>query len=148
MLTETLKFHFTRNLEKLISEIKSYSNEVNIWRTDKDISNSAGNLTLHLIGNLNHFIGAVIGNTGYERDRDREFTQKNIPAIDLINQIEDTIQVVEKSLNKLTAEDLENDYPVLVLSKKTSTEYFLVHVAMHLTYHLGQINYHRRLLDE
>lgn len=148
MLTETLKLHFTRSLEKLISEIKSYRNEDNLWKIDKDISNSAGNLTLHLIGNLNHFVGAAIGKTGYVRDKDHEFTQKNIPVIDLVKKIEETIQVVENSINKLTVEDLENDFPVQVLSKKTSTEYFVVHLAMHLTYHLGQINYHRRLLDE
>ncbi len=66
----------------------------------------------------------------------------------MIEKIETTILVVNTSLDKLTADDLENNYPVIVFEKEMSTEFFLVHLSAHLSYHLRQINYHRRLLDQ
>ena len=147
MLIEILKKIFQRDLEKLKQEIISYNNESNLWRIEKGIANSAGNLCLHLVGNLNTYIGAEIGKTGYVRDRDREFSQKNIPRDELVKMIEDTITVVANGLNKLKQEDLEKEYPLLIFKEKTSTGYFLIHLAVHLGYHLGQVNYHRRLLD-
>jgi len=147
MLTKTLIAIFTRDLNRLKIEIDSYQNEKNLWITDKNISNSGGNLCLHLIGNLNSFIGAELGKTGYIRNRPLEFSSKDIPKMELIGKIEATITVVTEALQKLTEDDLESEYPILVLPEKTSTEYFLIHISTHLTYHLGQINYHRRLLD-
>jgi uncharacterized damage-inducible protein DinB len=147
MLIETLKKLFNRDLNKLKSEIESYQNDQKIWHIEKCIANSAGNLCLHLVGNLNHFIGAEIGKTNYVRQRDLEFSLKNVSKRELITKVEETIKVVDSSLDKLKSEDLEKEYPLLVFDKKTSTEYFLVHLATHLTYHLGQVNYHRRLLD-
>ena len=147
MVIETLQKIFKRDLEKLKQEIASYRDENNLWVVDKSIANSAGNLCLHLVGNLNTYIGAEIGKTGYVRDRDREFSQKNIPRDELVKMIGDTITVVENGLNKLKEEDLEKEYPLLVFKEKTSTGYFLIHLTVHLGYHLGQVNYHRRLLD-
>lgn len=148
MLKETLKSLFTRDLNKLKLEIESYSSDAIIWHTEKSISNSAGNLTLHLIGNLNTYIGAEIGKSGYIRNRDLEFSLKNVPRTELINKIEATLSIVEKALDTLTDEQMLSEYPLLVFKEKTSTEFFLVHLATHLAYHLGQINYHRRLLDK
>jgi len=147
MLIETLQRLFTRDLNKLKSEIELYRNEKNIWKTEKGIANSAGNLCLHLIGNLNAYIGAELGNTGYIRQRDLEFSLKDIPRQELARRIEDTILVVNQSLEKIRDMDLEQEYPVMVFDHKMSTEYFLVHLSSHFTYHLGQVNYHRRLLD-
>ncbi|GHC44624.1 DinB family protein [Ulvibacter litoralis] len=148
MNTDTLLTFFERDLNKLITELESYKNEKNIWRVEKSISNSAGNLTLHLIGNLHTFIGKEIGKTNYIRNRELEFTQKNVPRNELIDRINNTITMVKESLNSITNEDLKKEYPVMKFSKIETTEYLLVHLAIHLTYHLGQINYHRRLLDE
>lgn len=147
MLIETLKLLFERDLNKLTQEIELYQNESNIWLTSKDISNSAGNLCLHLMGNLNTYIGATLGGTNYVRNRELEFSLKNIPQKELIKKIEETITVVNESLNSITQEEVEAEYPILVLAEKTSTAFFLVHLTTHLAYHLGQINYHRRLLD-
>jgi len=147
MLIENLITLFNRDLKRLKSEIESYKDEKNIWRTEKNIANSAGNLCLHLIGNLNWFIGAELGKTNYVRYRELEFSTKDIPQTELIKKIDETIIVVENSLRGLTDEELKNEYPLLVFDKKTSTEYFLIHLTTHLAYHLGQINYHRRLLD-
>ena len=147
MVIDTLQKLFRRDLEKLKLEISLYKNEKNLWQVDKNIANSAGNLCLHLVGNLNTYIGAEIGKTGYVRNRDLEFSEKDVPQLQLIKMVEDTITVVEQGLNKLTEEDLEKEYPLLVFKEKTSTGYFLIHLTVHLGYHLGQINYHRRLLD-
>ena len=147
MLIESLQTLFNRDLNKLKTEILLYQDEKNIWHIEKSIANSAGNLCLHLIGNLNTYLGAVIGKTNYIRNRELEFSQKDISRYELINKIEDTIIVVNDALNKLTDEALQEEYPILVFEKKTSTLYFLIHLTTHLAYHLGQINYHRRLLD-
>lgn len=147
MITEVLNKIIQRDLQKLKSEIESYKDESNLWRIEKNISNSAGNLCLHLVGNLNTYIGATLGQTGYVRDRDAEFSLKNIPRKELIQKIEDTISVVNKVLPTLDDDTIQKEYPLLVLKEKTSTEYFLIHLTTHLGYHLGQVNYHRRLLD-
>ncbi len=147
MITEALNAIIKRELLKLKMEIESYKDESNLWRIDKNIANSGGNLCLHLVGNLNAYIGATLGQTGYIRDRDAEFSLKDIPRKELIMKIEDTIQVIDLVIPKLTKEQLEKEYPIIVLKEPTSTEFFLVHLATHLTYHLGQINYHRRLID-
>ena len=102
---------------------------------------------MHLIGNLNAFIGAQLGNTGYVRNRELEFSLKDMPRKELLEKIEATIEVVNQSLEKVTDEQLQAEYPIMVFKDKLSTAMFLTHLATHLTYHLGQINYHRRLLD-
>jgi uncharacterized damage-inducible protein DinB len=147
MLIETLKALFDRDLNKLKLEIESYQNEDQIWAIDKQVSNSAGNLCLHLIGNINLFIGNQIGKTDYVRDRPLEFSLKNVPKAELIAKIEDTMLVVDKALDTLSIFDLEEIYPMIVFEKEMTTGFFLVHLSTHLAYHLGQINYHRRLLD-
>ena len=147
MRIEVLKKVFSRDLLKVKEEIELYQQESAIWKTENQISNAAGNLCLHLVGNLNTYIGATLGSSGYLRHRDLEFSLKDIPKADLIRRIEDTMVVVETALSKLTDQQLQEDYPLLVWEEKTSTEYLLIHLATHLAYHLGQINYHRRLLD-
>lgn len=148
MLKESLKTLFTRDLNKVKLEIEQYQNEKNIWRVENSVSNSAGNLCLHLVGNLKTFIGAELGKTGYIRNRELEFSLKDLPKSELIKQIEETIQVVNYTIDQLNEEDLENDYPeVKVLEDDRSVKYMLIYLSSHLAYHLGQINYHRRLLD-
>jgi hypothetical protein len=147
MIIETLKTLYARDLNKLKSEIESYKSEAAIWKKDSEIPNSPGNLTLHLAGNLNHFIGAEIGKTGYVRNRDLEFSTEFEPKNDLIKRIDETINVVDSALSTLLAEDLEKEYPIDVFGYSMTTEFFLIHLATHLSYHLGQINYHRRIFD-
>jgi uncharacterized damage-inducible protein DinB len=147
MITESIQSLFTRDLNKLKTEIEAYQNEEVIWKTDKNILNSAGNLCLHLVGNINHFIGSILGNSGYIRNRELEFSLKNVARQELIQQIESTIEIVNSSLEKLSADDMAKEYPIEPLGYTMTTEYFLIHLIGHLEYHLGQINYHRRLLD-
>lgn len=145
MLIETLKSLFNRDLNQLKFEIELYQDESKLWVIDKNISNSGGNLCLHLIGNINTYIGAEIGKTDYIRNRPLEFSLKDIPKSELITKIEETILVVNNALDKLTEADLELTYPQIVFEKEMTTGFFLVHLSTHLAYHLGQINYHRRL---
>lgn len=147
MITETLEAIFTRDLNRLKMEIELYKTEKSIWIVDKEISNSAGNLCLHLIGNLNAFIGATLGKSDYIRNRELEFSLKDISKSELIRKIDETILVVNNSIRNLKNQDLEAEYPIIVFKETMSIEFFLVHLATHLNYHLGQINYHRRLLD-
>lgn len=150
MLNETLRELYDRDLKKLRLEIEQYKREENLWKSGGDIPNSGGNLALHLVGNLRHFIGAVLGGSGYVRERDLEFSNKNTPRAELLKMIDETMDDVAAGLDKLMPEQLEQVYPIVVFADRTepmTTLWFLVHLATHLNYHLGQINYHRRLFD-
>lgn len=147
MLTQTLRKILLRDLAKLKQEIGLYTSEASLWKIEKNIANSAGNLCLHLVGNLNAYIGAELGKTGYVRQRDLEFSSKDIPQQELLKKIDATIEVVDRVLSTFPEEKMQEEFPLLVLPEKTSNEYFLVHLTAHLSYHLGQVNYHRRLID-
>lgn len=146
MLFQTLSELFERDLEKLAEEIRLYKDEYDIWKTTSGINNSGGNLCLHLVGNLNHFIGAVLGNTGYIRHRDDEFNLKNVLREDLILNIDNCKLIIKNTLAKLTDADLEKDFPLEKHGEVLSNEHMLLHLFGHLNYHLGQINYHRRMI--
>ena len=147
MAIDTLQALYKRDLTRLKKEISLYRKEENLWIIDGEISNTAGNLCLHLIGNLNAFIGSQIGKTGYVRDREFEFSGKDVSREELLRQIDDTMVVVQSSLALVDANLLQSDYPLVVFKEPMTYEYFLIHLSSHFTYHLGQINYHRRLLD-
>jgi len=146
-MIEALKALYARDLEKVKTEIALYTAEKNIWRVDKGITNSGGNLCLHLIGNLNAFIGVGLAKTDYVRQRELEFSAKDIPRAALLSQLDETLKVVQDGLSNLTEASLKEDFPVVIWGKPTGMEYTLLHLLGHLNYHLGQINYHRRLLD-
>lgn len=148
MLLQTLKQIFVRDLSKLKEEINLYNSESKIWEIEGNIKNSGGNLCLHLIGNLNTYIGKDLGKIEYERQRDLEFSLKNIPRKELLEKLDDTISRIEHALNNFPENEVTQPFPYIVLGKETTIEYFLIHLAAHLSYHLGQINYHRRLIDK
>lgn len=143
-----LKELFKRDLNKLKKEISSYQHEPALWIVDANITNTAGNLCLHLVGNLNTFIGVHLGNSGYVRNRDLEFSLKDVPREELLQKVDGTIDVIERTLDSLSEEALMEEYPIIVFDTRTTKAYMLIHLATHLGYHLGQINYHRRLLDK
>ncbi|MCA1588864.1 MAG: DUF1572 domain-containing protein [Acidobacteria bacterium] len=145
MLTKILAELYTRDLDRLKTEIELFRDEADLWKTTGEITNSAGNLCLHICGNLQHFVGSVLGDTGYIRDRDAEFASRDFSRGELISQIDHTSKIVKATLGKLSSDDLARNYPLKVFDHPMTTEYFLVHLTTHLNYHLGQINYHRRL---
>lgn len=146
MLKEILIEIFERDLNKLKIEISSYSEESKLWIIEKNIKNSGGNLCLHLLGNLNQFICGVLGKSGYVRNRDAEFNDTNISKKILIKNIDDTAKGIGETFQSLNDKDFDLTYPIDVFNKKMTTGFFLIHLATHLNYHLGQINYHRRII--
>jgi uncharacterized damage-inducible protein DinB len=137
---------FEKDLNSLFQEINAYQNEDDLWKMAEGISNSAGNLCLHIQGNLLTYIGAEIGQSGYVRNRPLEFSDK-VSKENLLKGIKHTKEVVVKTLQNMDEGTLSSIYPIAVFGdEKMQTSYFLVHLVGHLNYHLGQINYHRRIL--
>jgi uncharacterized damage-inducible protein DinB len=151
MQTSDISAIFKRELNKLKEEVASYKAEPDVWKIPPGVLNSGGTLCLHICGNLNHFVGAVLGKTGYIRNREKEFSARNIPKAALIIEIEQTAAVVGKTLNSLTDDDLHRDYtalpPQVAANEKWTAFYFLIHLIAHLDYHIGQVNYHRRIVS-
>ena len=146
-MVQTIQVLFERDLSKLYNEVKSYDHEKSLWSVQGEIINCGGNLALHIVGNLNHFVGAILGDTGYVRRRDDEFGLKDIPRDILLSQIEETRSMVNRTLAGMKRDDLSDIYPVEVFGSEMTTGYFLVHLHGHLNYHLGQVNYHRRMIN-
>ena len=142
---ESLLPVFQRDLDKLAEEIKQYPTEQSLWAISGAIKNPGGNLCLHLCGNLQHFIGTILGKTAYVRNRDAEFADKNVPRQKLLDEIAATKKALAEIMPKLQQDQLDAKYPIDVLGTPMTTLFFLLHLSAHLSYHLGQINYHRRL---
>lgn len=145
-LTAAIEKIIVRDLNKLEAEIRLYPDEPTLWMVERQIANSAGNLCLHLCGNLRFYIGHTLGHITYERNREAEFSLKNVPREELLEQIQSARMAVAQTLPQLTEAMLDSRFPIDVFKEPMSTRFFLVHLAGHLSYHLGQINYHRRLL--
>jgi Protein of unknown function (DUF1572) len=147
MLNSVLAKFYERDIHKLIEEVNLFSRDEDLWRTQGSVKNSSGNLVLHIIGGLNHLIGTTLAQTEYIRDRDQEFIRKGLEKKELIAQLEKLIPMIKETLNALTPEQLEVEYPIFFDEPKTSIGYVLVQLLVHLNYHLGQINYLRRILE-
>lgn len=146
MITPVLIQLFEQGLNKLAEEINAYPDDASLWVTSEGITNPGGNLCLHLTGNLQHFLGAVLNESGYVRNREAEFKVKNIAKVKLLNEIEEAQKAVKDTLEQVSRKQLEKDYPLPINGEMVNTEYFLIYLLGHLNYHIGQINYHRRLL--
>ncbi|GAA4406470.1 hypothetical protein GCM10023187_25950 [Nibrella viscosa] len=138
---------YERDLDRLQAEIDAFQEESHVWQTTGSIKNSAGNLCLHLVGNLNTYIGKNIGGHPYSRDRDAEFSLTGIPKQELLAQVEQTKAIVTTTLRSMDAATLDEIYPEAVFGYSMKTGFFLLHLAAHLSYHLGQINYIRRVFE-
>ncbi len=138
---------YKRNILKFIEEIKLFKNEDNLWRTYGDINNSSGNLTLHIIGGLNYLIGANLIKSGYVRDREKEFSDTGISRLIVVKQLEDLIPMIEETLHLMNSEQLNAEYPIYFDKPGATNSYVLTQLLMHMNYHLGQVNYLRRVLE-
>lgn len=141
-----LKKLFERDLDRLNKELGLYTSESKLWTVREEISNSAGNLGLHLCGNLKHFIGAILMDSGYERDRPFEFSG-NVPLEELTKNVEETKNIVGEYLTNVSESDFHDEFPLQPFGYPITTSEFVFHLYGHLNYHLGQINYHRRLIS-
>ncbi len=147
MLNSVLANFYERDIRKLIEEVNLFRNEEDLWRTHGSVKNSAGNLVLHIIGGLNHLIGATLAQTGYLRDRGQEFIRKGVERKYLVSQLEELVPMINKTVNGLTPENMEAEYPIFFDYPKASTSYVLLQLLLHLNYHLEQVNYLRRIFE-
>jgi len=143
MLT-ALRTMMLRDLEGLRREIALYPDDYAPWRMLPGLPNSGGNLALHLAGNLRHFVGAQLGETGYVRKREAEFGSGGLTRAELDAEVQRAIADVDRTLAALDPARLDEPYPLAFGDRRLGTRVFLLHLAGHLTYHLGQIDYHRR----
>jgi len=146
MIVSMLQGVFVRDLRGVRRALEVYPEEADIWKTPHGVSNSGGTLALHLVGNIRSFIGAQLGGDGYVRDRDAEFKRRNVPRAELLAMIDEAIAAVKKTMPRLTDADLEKRYPMALGGVTLQTGDFMLHLVSHLGYHLGQLDYHRRLV--
>ena len=147
MVTTLLSDFYTRDLRKFIDEVNLFKQEDNLWRTDGTIKNSSGNLALHIIGGTNYLIGTQLANTGYVRNRDQEFIIKGVPRKELVTQLEALIPMIQLTLQAHSDAQLDEEYPLMFDGAKRSKSYIFIQLLAHLNYHLGQVNYLRRVLE-
>jgi hypothetical protein len=143
-LTTHLTTILTRELRAVAREIRAYPDDASVWKTIPGATNPGGTLALHLAGNIQHYIGALLGGSGYKRDRPAEFARRGVSRDEVVAEIEKAVATVERTLPKVTEKTLSADFPEAVGGKIIRTDEFLLHIAMHLGWHLGQLDYHRR----
>jgi len=139
-----------RDLDALAGQVGSYPDDESLWRTGGTTRNSAGTLAVHLVGNLEHFVGAVLGGNGYVRNREREFAERDVPRAEILRRIAHCQEAVLSTLAGITDAELGRPFPGRTppALEGASTHLFLLHLTGHLSWHLGQVDYHRRLLIE
>ena len=145
MFAHELAALFARDLTRLRQEIAAFPDEDAIWATAPGVTNSAGTLVLHLEGNLREYVGRQIGGLTYQRDRPAEFSRRGVPQAELVARAERLHADIPPVIRALTPDALERLYPEVVLGIPVSTAQFLAHLLGHLNYHLGQIDYLRRV---
>ena len=146
MTMDVLRKMFERDLRSLREDLEAYPTDEDLWRVEGGITNAAGTLALHLAGNLQHYVGALLGGTGYRRDRDAEFARRDVPRSELLREIDAAVSSVSVALGRLSDANLSDEYPEEYGGRKETLAFMLPHILGHLNYHRGQINYHRRLL--
>ena len=135
-----------RDLEVLAGELVATS-EADLWRSARGVTNSVGTLSLHMCGNLMHFVGSLLGGTDYVRDREAEFGDRGLERDDLLRRVEETRTMLASVLPGLPEGILLRTMPgVPPRFQGCSVAFFLAHLSSHLAYHLGQVNYLRRIL--
>lgn len=145
-MTQDVSKLLVRELAAFAREVELFPDDESLFRTLPGVTNSAGNLALHVCGNLKHFVGAVLGGTGYVRDRDAEFDARSGRRADVARQLQETSAVVADTLERLPAETLGDPYPQRFGELELPCRLFLMHLAVHLSFHLGQAGYLRRIV--
>jgi hypothetical protein len=146
MLLDAVQTCLVRDLEGFAAEVRAFPDDPSLWVLPTGVRNSTGTLVLHCCGNLRHFIGAVLGATGYVRDRDAEFATRDRPRAELEMLLAITRDEVSRTLESLDEATMPPILPVAVAGIKPPTSRFLVHLVSHTCYHLGQADYHRRMV--
>ena len=145
MVSAELAALFARDLTRLVEQIEAFSGDDALWRTVPGVTNSAGNLALHLEGNLREYVGRQLGHVPFARERPLEFSRKDVHSRELVSRIEEVRDLVTRVVAALPASALDAAYPEDVLGLPLSSRQFLIHLYGPLSYHLGQIDYLRRV---
>jgi hypothetical protein len=146
MNVEYLHRAFVRDASTVREELLAYPEERQIWTVPPGIKNSAGTLALHICGNLQHFVGGLFGRTGYARSRSAEFSRRDVPRSELLIECDAALDAITRGFAELTDDALSRPFPDQLAGATLPTGLALLHMATHLAYHLGQIDYHRRLV--
>ena len=146
MLVAAVAAILDRDLQALAREVAAYPDERALWETPPGITNSAGTLALHLAGNVRHYLGAQLGGTGYVRDRPAEFASRDVPRATILARIEEARAAVRAAAARTTSDREGQDFPEVVGGVRVATGEYLVHLVSHFTFHLGQLDYHRRVV--
>jgi hypothetical protein len=146
MLTDDLTTMLARDLRALVREIRAYPTDADLWRAVPGLPNPAGVLARHLAGNIRHYIGTALGAGSYVRDREDEFAGRAATRASVIAEVEAACADVARVLPSLTPSQLDAVLPVPVGGHRVGTRRFLLHLSAHLAYHLGQVDYHRRVV--
>lgn len=136
---------FRRDLERLRKQVEMVADDDALWTVQPGVTNSVGNLALHLEGNLREFVGRQLGQVAYQRTRPVEFSQKGLTKDAVIERISQLGQLIPSVIESLTPEQIESEFPEVVLDAPMTTRQFLIHLYGHLNWHLGQIDYLRRI---
>jgi uncharacterized damage-inducible protein DinB len=146
MLVAAVAAILDRDLQALAREVAAYPDERALWETPSGVMNSGGTLAVHLAGNIRHYFGAKLAGTGYVRDRPAEFASRDVPRATILAQIEEARAAVRAAAARTTDERLGEDYPEVIAGVRVATGEYLVHLVSHFAYHLGQLDYHRRVV--
>ncbi len=147
MFCDQLSHIVRRELTSLRGQIEAYPTEEMIWELPPGITNSAGTLTLHLVGNLRHYIGAMLGKSGYVRNRPAEFADRDVPRDELLRLINQAMEDTQTAFSTLADAQLDDQYPIPIGGVHMNIRDWMFQTLSHLAYHLGQIDYHRRILS-
>jgi hypothetical protein len=146
MLSSELAALFARDIRRLIQQLQAFPDTTTVWTTAPGVTNAAGTLALHLEGNLREYIGRQLGQIEFTRNRPLEFSARGVEQADLIARLEAVHDMVPRVIRQLSAVQLDTDYPEVMYGKPMSTRQFLIHLLGHLSYHLGQVDYLRRVI--
>jgi uncharacterized damage-inducible protein DinB len=134
-----------RDLATLRRELEAYPDDASLWREVPGVANAGGTLALHLTGNLQHYFGALLAGTRYVRDRPSEFSRRNVPRSELLREVDAARSAVRAAAQRVVEAELAEDFPELVGGSRLLTGDYLMHLATHFAFHLGQLDYHRRV---
>lgn len=147
MLISIVQAMLLRELAAVQRSVEAYPDDASLWALPKGLPNAGGTLVLHLAGNLQHYVGTVLGDSDFERDRPAEFARRDVPRAELLRELAAAIAAVDHTLPTLSDDSLSQPYPEPIGGHVLTTGVFLAHLATHLAYHLGQLDYHRRVVS-
>lgn len=146
MLRSSVRAVLLRDIAAVRRSVEAYPDDASVWAERDGLPNVAGTIVLHLAGNLQHFVGVVLGGRAYHRDRPAEFSRRNVPRAELLADLAATELAISETLATLPEASLAQPFPETIAGNVLTTGAMLVHLATHLAYHLGQLDYHRRVV--